>query len=156
AAEGAPPREHTVITGERAGLRADDAAGVGAALDAPAKAAYRARVGELREELEEARDWADGERAARAQVELDFIERELARAGGLGGRDRPIASPAERARQNVGRAISKAVHRIATPLPELGAHLERAVHTGTFCSYRPEPEPAFPLLAAPPGPAVGA
>ena len=77
----------------RAEPTADDAAGAGAGLDAQAKAAYRARVEELREELEQARDWADDERAARAQEELDFIARELARAVGLGGRDRPTASP---------------------------------------------------------------
>ena len=130
----------------RAELRADDAAGAGAALDARAKAAYRARVDELREELEQARDWADDERVARAQEELDFIARELARAVGLGGRDRPTASQAERARQNVGRAVHKAVRQIATALPELGAHLERAVHTGATCSYRPAPEPAFARL----------
>ena len=116
--------------GARAELRADDAAGAGAALDARAKAAYRARVDELREELEQARDWADDERAARAQEELDFIARELARAVGLGGRDRPTASQAERARQNVGRAVHKAVRQIAAALPELGAHLERAVQHG--------------------------
>ena len=82
---------------------------------------------------------------ARAQEELDFIARELARAVGLGGRDRPTASQAERARQNVGRAVHKAVRQIATALPELGAHLERAVRTGATCSYRPDPEPAFAL-----------
>jgi hypothetical protein len=127
AAEGAPPRTRSAIADREVELRADDAAGAGAALDAQAKAAYRARVEELREEVEQARDWADGERAARAQEELDFIARELARAVGLGGRDRPTASQAERARQNVGRAINNAVRRIAAALPELGAHLERAI-----------------------------
>ena len=126
------------VAGARAELRADDAGGAGAALDAQAKAAYRARVEELREELEQARDWADDERAVRAQEELDFIARELARAVGLGGRDRPTASQAERARQNVGRGVHKAVRQIATALPELGGHLERAVHTGATCSYRPD------------------
>jgi predicted ATPase/class 3 adenylate cyclase len=154
AAEGAPPHTRSAIADREVELRADDAAGAGAGLDAQAKAAYRARIEELREEIEQARDWADGERAARAQEELDFIARELARAVGLGGRDRPTASQAERARQNVGRAINNAVRRIAAALPELGAHLERAIHTGASCSYRPEPEPAFVVLPEPPGPAM--
>jgi predicted ATPase len=154
AADGVPPREPSAITEWRVDLGADDAAGAGPALDAQAKAVYRARVGELREEVEQAQAWADLERAARAQEELDFIARELARAVGLGARDRPMASQAERARQNVGRAIHKAVGRIAAVLPELGAHLERAVHTGAWCSYRPKPEPAFALLLVPPGPAA--
>jgi predicted ATPase/class 3 adenylate cyclase len=156
AVRGAPARGGAALAGERAELRADDAAGAGAALDARAKAAYRARVDELREELEQARDWADGERAVRAQEELDFIACELARAVGLGGRDRPTASQAERARQNVGRAVHKAVRQIAAALPELGAHLERAVHTGTTCSYRPDPDPAFALLSEAPAPAASA
>ena len=76
----------------------------------------------------------------------------LARAVGLGGRDRPTASAAERARQSVGRAVRKAVRQIAAALPELGAHLERTVSTGVFCAYRPDPEPAFALLAEAPEP----
>ena len=118
-------------------------------LDEQAKSEYRARVQGLREELEEARTWNDDERAARAQEELDFIGRELAQAVGLGGRDRPAASQAERARQSVGRAIRKAVRHIADELPQLGVHLERAVKTGAFCTYSPEPENPFPLLAGP-------
>jgi class 3 adenylate cyclase len=156
AATGAPARGGAALAGARAELNADDAVGAGAALDARAKAAYRARVDELQEELEQARDWADHERAARAQEELDFIARELARAVGLGGRDRPIASQAERARQNVGRSVHKAVRQIAAALPELGAHLERAVHTGATCSYRPDPEPALALLREAPAPTVSA
>jgi predicted ATPase/class 3 adenylate cyclase len=139
--------------GRRAEPMADDAAGAGAGLDAHAKAAYRARVAELREEIEQARDWADHERVARAREELDFIARELTRAVGLGGRDRPTASQAERARQNVGRAVHKSVRQIAATLPELGAHLERAIHTGAFCSYRPDPEPAVAFLPQAPAPA---
>ena len=141
---------------KRAELTADDASGVGAGLDAQAKAAYRARVQELRAQLEQARDGADDERAARAQQELDFIAHELARALGLGGRDRPIASQAERARQNVGRAIHKTVRQVVAVLPELGAHLDRAVSTGAFCSYNSAPEPCFPFLAEAPTPAVSA
>jgi predicted ATPase len=150
AAEGAP-----ASTGRPPEPMADDATGAGAALDARAKAAYRARVEELHEEIEQARDWADHERVARAREEMDFIARELARAVGLGGRDRPTASQAERARQNVGRALHKATRQIAAALPELGAHLERAIHTGGFCSYRPDPDPALPFLLQAPAPASG-
>ena len=137
-------------------LTADDAAA-----SAPGSTRRRRpRIGrgceELRAQLEQARDWADDERAARAQQELDFIAHELARALGLGGRDRPTASQAERARQNVGRAVHKAVRQIVAALPELGAHLERAVSTGAFCSYDSAPEPCFPFLSEAPTPAVSA
>ena len=128
--------------GSRAELTADDAIGAGAGLDEQAKAAYRTRVAELREDLEQAREWADDERAARAQEELDFIARELARAVGLGGRDRPTASPAERARQSVGRAVRKAVRQIAAALPELGAHLDAP--SAPACSAHIVPTPRRP------------
>jgi tetratricopeptide (TPR) repeat protein len=45
----------------------------------------------------------DAERAAQADAERDFLVRELARAFGLGGRDRRAASASERARAGVTR-----------------------------------------------------
>ena len=65
AAEGTQARADP-LAAKRGELTADDA-GVGAGLDAQAKAAYRARVQDLRAQLEQARGWADDERAARAQ-----------------------------------------------------------------------------------------
>jgi non-specific serine/threonine protein kinase len=120
-------------------LSVGDGGDAGAMLDAPAKAAYRARVEELREELEEAERFHDVERAARAREELEFVGQELARAVGLGGRDRRAASSAERARVNVTRAIRGAVRAIAEHDARLGHHLERSVRTGIFCTYAPGP-----------------
>jgi hypothetical protein len=60
----------------------------GTLLDATAKAAHKARLGELRADLEEARSGNDPVRASGARAELDFLAAELARAVGLGGRDR--------------------------------------------------------------------
>jgi tetratricopeptide (TPR) repeat protein len=123
-----------------AGLTVGDAAvGTGAALDGPAKAAYKRRIEDLREEVEEAVQWGDPERAARAREEIEFIARELAAAVGLGGRDRPQASDAERARVNVTRAIKTAVRKLAAQDAELGAELEATVHTGLFCRHDPDP-----------------
>ncbi|MCW3022953.1 MAG: hypothetical protein JWR30_2275, partial [Conexibacter sp.] len=111
----------------------------GELLDPTAKAAYRERVVELREELDEAERFHDVERVARLREELDFIGAELARAVGLGGRDRKAGSAAERARVNVTRAIRAAVRAIAEHDPRLGHHLERSVRTGVFCAYQPGP-----------------
>ncbi len=111
----------------------------GELLDAQAKAAYRQRLEELEEEIEEAEAWNDTERAANAREEREFIARELSAAVGLGGRDRRGASAAERARVNVTRAIKSALARIDEHSSALGAHLERTVRTGTFCSYSPDP-----------------
>ena len=116
-----------------------DGGDAGALLDPEAKAAYRERVAELREDLEEAERFHDVERAARLREELDFIGAELARAVGLGGRDRRAGNAAERARVNVTRAIRGAVRAIAEHDARLGHHLERAVRTGVFCAYQPGP-----------------
>ena len=111
----------------------------GELLDPSARAAYRRRLEDLREELEEAQRWSDLERAARAQQEIDFLTDELARAVGLGGRSRSAGSAAERARVNVSRTIGAVVKKIAAGSPALGQHLTAAVRTGYFCAYEPDP-----------------
>ncbi len=108
-------------------------------LDPAARAAYKRRLDDLRDALEEARQWNDLERAARAEHEIAFLTAELAHAVGLGGRSRAAASAAERARVNVSRTIGAVVKKIAAGSPALGQHLTAAVRTGYFCSYSPDP-----------------
>jgi tetratricopeptide (TPR) repeat protein len=119
----------------------------GPVLDSQAKAAYRARVNELQEEIDEADAFNDPERAARAREELAFVARELAGAVGLHGRDRKTGSDAERARVNVTRAIRTALKRISEHDAALGRGLGAAIRTGTFCVYEPPPgeEPSWDL-----------
>jgi tetratricopeptide (TPR) repeat protein len=120
-------------------LKSSPIGDAGEILDARAKDEYRRRLGALDEEIEEARTFGDPERLARAERERDFLVRELAGALGLGGRHRRAASPAERARVSVTRAIRAALARIGEQSPALGEHLERTIRTGTFCSYAPDP-----------------
>jgi eukaryotic-like serine/threonine-protein kinase len=139
------------------GLRRADvvAAGLGVSrleaadplLDAQARDAYRRRLRELEEDLEEARSWSDPERAARAHAEIDALTTELARSAGLDGRDRSLATPAERARVSVTKATRTAIRMIGRHCPALGQHLTVSVHTGRFCSYAPpgETPPAWSL-----------
>jgi hypothetical protein len=116
-----------------------DLGDAGELLDARAKAAYKARLGELAAELEEAERCNDPGRAAQARAEREFLVRELARAVGLGGRDRRAASHAERARLNVTRAIRAAMANLARANPSLGQHLSATIRTGRYCSYTPDP-----------------
>jgi hypothetical protein len=116
-----------------------DLGDAGVLLDATAKAAYQARLVELRAELEEAEVFNDPARAAKARHELEFLVAELARAAGLGGRDRRAASHAERARLNATRAIRAAVANLARADPALGRHLAATVRTGRYCAYTPDP-----------------
>lgn len=121
------------------GLTVDGTGDAGPLLDAQAKAAYGRRLQDLRADADEAETMGDAARAARAQEEIDALAHELARAVGLGGRDRKAAATAERARVNVSRAIRAAIARIAERSPSLGHHLDSTIRTGTYCSYTPDP-----------------
>ena len=103
------------------------------------RSAYRRRLSELREELEEAKEPGNVERAERAEQEIDALTRELSRAVGLGGRDRRAGSASERARQSIGKSVKTVLERIAQNDAALGDVLTRCIRTGTFCSYQPDP-----------------
>lgn len=119
------------------------AADLGPGLDARAKREYRQRLHLLQAELEEAETARDHIRAERAQVEMEALLRELKRAVGLGGRDRPTGSAAERARVNVVRSLRRTITAIGQQAPLLGAHLDESVRTGRHCIYLPEPGSAL-------------
>jgi len=104
-------------------------------LDARALAEFRRRLAELDDDLAEAEQWNDTERASRARTERDFLLRELASATGIHGRPRRLGSQSERARVNVTRAIRSAIDRIRIHNPAAAAYLDQAVRTGTYCSY---------------------
>jgi hypothetical protein len=106
-------------------------------LDDRARAAYRARLGDLDDELAEADARHDIERSARLAAERDALIDELARATGLGGRRRRLGDATERARTTVTARIRDAIGRIERAHPELGRHLRASIVTGTRCAYRP-------------------
>jgi hypothetical protein len=139
---GGGPLEQAPGAGELAEARLTSAAGLGDAgelLDARARGAYRRRLADIREEQEDAERCHDSGRAERAREEREFLERELARALGLGGRARRAGSAAERARLNVTRALASAVRKLAAEDPDLGEHLAATIRTGLFCCYTPDP-----------------
>ena len=123
----------------------------GEMLDARAKNAYRRRLTEIDDDIAQARALGDTERESQADAERDFLARELSRAVGLGGRDRRAASASERARVGVTRAIRYAMTRIGEHHPMLGAHLNLAIRTGTYCGYLPDPRAAAAWKFSPPG-----
>ena len=132
-------RAAQVDSGQAADLPRSALGDAGEILDARAKDAYRRRLAEIDDDIEQARATGDAERAAQADAERDFLVRELARAFGLSGRDRRAASASERARAGVTRAIRQAIARIGEHHPQLGEHLSRTIRTGTYCAYSPDP-----------------
>ncbi len=128
---------------EKAGIHIGSLGDAGEMLDEQAKIAYRRRLSELREELEEAKQVGNIERAESAEQEIDALTSELSRAVGLGGRNRRAASASERARQSIGKTIKSVLERIAQSDAALGDILSRCIKTGTVCSYQPDPD--FPI-----------
>jgi hypothetical protein len=109
-------------------------------LDAQAKAEYKCRLHELRQDLNEAERFNDLQRKTEIHNELQAISDNLASAVGLGGRDRETSSDAERARSAVTKCIKKAIQKIGDVNPLLRYHLAARIKTGYFCSYNPHPE----------------
>ena len=106
----------------------------GELLDAQARDAYRRRLVEIEDDIEQARAMRDGERAAQAEAEREFLVRELSRAVGLGGRDRRAGAASERARAGVTRAIRQTIARLASITPSWGTTL-----SGPFAPARTAP-----------------
>lgn len=117
--------------------RAADRLGADPVLDEAARRAYRRRLEQLAEAIDEAVLGGDDEVAARLDRERGILIDELARATGLGGRSRRLGDSSERARKAVSARIRDAIRRIAEQDPDLGTHLEESVSTGTVCAYRP-------------------
>lgn len=129
---------HVLDLVEPGGAAAAAGGGVGPLLDDRATRAYRERLREIEDDLDEATAMADEARVARLRQERDLLVAELARAYGLGGRARTAADPVERARKAVSMRIATALRAMTAADPALGRHLDRSIVTGRYCSYRPE------------------
>jgi len=122
------------------GLASDEAGALvdsdaGEVIDAQAARAYRERLRVLKRQL--ARANAGDPRLDALRREHAVIERELAAGVGLAGKPRRAGSASERARINVQRRLRDAIRRIAEADSALGRYLDRAIRTGTYCSYDP-------------------
>ncbi len=133
-----PTVRHGVVPGED-GLVASDGGHAGLHLDDQARAAYRRRLSEIDDDIDDATTMNDQARLALAIDDREYLIAELSRAVGLGGRARMAGATAERARTSVTRSMRYALHRLAEHHPTLGDHLVQAIGTGTYCVYRPDP-----------------
>jgi len=106
-------------------------------VDRTALAQYRQRLAELDDDRAEAERYHDSERVARAQTEREALLDELRTVSGLGGQSRLSGAHAgERARKAVSARIKDAIRHLETSMPQLAAHLDQAIVTGTWCRYR--------------------
>ena len=111
----------------------------GTVLDATARAAYRRRLVDLRDELAEAAAYGDLGRTDRLRAEMEFLTEQLASAMGIGGAARRVGGPSERARSAVTQNIRSTLKRLVQALPVLDEPLARRIRTGAFCAYEPDP-----------------
>ena len=134
-----PGREMLAL--ELAGVAGGAAPGgdAGELLDGEARAAYRARLGELQAELEEGTRNNDLAQRDRCRAEMDVITSQLSAAVGLGGRARRAGDPNERARQSVTKAIRGTIRRVADEHEPLGRYLSNTIRTGITCCFDPDP-----------------
>jgi predicted ATPase len=109
----------------------------GPVLDRDALRAYRRRLAELDDDLDDAAIHGDAGRQVPLTAERAALIAELKRATGLGGRPRRSGSPAEKARLNVTRTIRHAIADLSTKVPGLAAHLDESIVTGVSCCYQP-------------------
>ncbi len=108
-------------------------------LDEQTVRAYRQRLADLEDDLDEADRHGDLARAAALGAERDALVDELSAAFGLGGRVRRVGSdPDERLRKAVSARVRASIDRIESLSPALGRHLRNAVRTGFWCAYEPE------------------
>ena len=110
----------------------------GEMLDPQARAEYRRRVVELREEIDDAEQRHDLGRTETLRTELDLLVDELRAAVGAGGRVRRVSGDVERERVAITRRIRSAIAQIAKHHEPLGEHLASTVTTGYYCAYRPD------------------
>lgn len=106
-------------------------------LDPAATSHYRKWLATLEAELDEHEANHDDGRAERVRSERDWLVGELSAAAGLAGRVREFAGAEEKARIAVGKAIRRALTRIATADAVIGDALRDGVQTGNRCCYRP-------------------
>jgi len=102
--------------------------------DEQARRAYKARLDDLRSELEEAEEFADVGRAERLREEIEQLVSQLA---GQFGRRAPRQGPSETARKAVTKVIRTQIGKLLEMHPALGRHLSATIRMGTVCVYAP-------------------
>lgn len=108
-------------------------------LDNDSRAAYRRRLAEVQDDIDEATAMNDLGRRELAERDREYLIAELRSAVGLGGRARTTGGSAERARTAVTRSVRYALDRLAEHHQPAATHFRQRIHTGTYCSYSADP-----------------
>ncbi|MGH3786013.1 MAG: ATP-binding protein [Pseudonocardiaceae bacterium] len=119
-------------------------------IDRRALDSYRRRLADLDDEIDEAVRHHDDARGTLLAAERLALLGELRRVTNVERRPRQFANhPAERARKAVAARVRDAIRKLEPVQPELAAHLERSIVTGTYCRYRPDENRAWKVDVRP-------
>jgi tetratricopeptide (TPR) repeat protein len=97
------------------GLAASYGGGTGPVIDDQAVRAYKRRLSEIEEDVDEAKAMGDLGRVALATADRDYLVGELSRAFGLGGRQRQSGDPSDLPAHDLREPRSRARHRGRRP-----------------------------------------
>jgi hypothetical protein len=114
-----------------------DAGSAQPVLDKTAIREYRHRLSQLPAEIDALETRNDTRRAAQARAEREWLITALSGASAIGDRTRRFTDDPERARIAVGKAIRRAMARIAEADAVIGENLRGRIRTGIRCSYWP-------------------
>ena len=121
------------------GLYVSNLGGTGPLMDEQGKNAYKNRIKELDEQIEEADELGDTHKVEELKDEKDKIVKQLAADFGLGGKSRIGNSAIETIRKNVLKRIRIERKNLDETFPEFSKPLA-CIKTGTECKYLPHPD----------------
>ena len=116
-----------------------DLGDAGVRLDAQAKANYKKHLKNNALEREAAIARKDKAAIQRLDKDTELVRQALKSGTKLGGRDARELGHYDRARNAVGRAISRALDKMKEPMPDLHAHLDNAIKN-RFARPRYQPD----------------
>jgi hypothetical protein len=121
------------------GLSLGDLGDAGDTLTPEGKSRLEQAIRVLQEQIDEAREFGNDEKAAKLEQEQEEILSHITTESGLGGKPRKASSSIERLRKAVTKRIRDDIKKITTTCPDLGHHLNETIRTGTQCHYSPHP-----------------
>lgn len=121
------------------GLSVGDLGHAGDALTPDGKKRLKAEIRKIQDQIDDAAELGDQEKQAGLEARQEEILRHITTQSGLGGRTRKASSAIEKIRTSVTKRIKADIKKITKTAPDLGSHLDQAIHTGTHCQYSPHP-----------------
>jgi len=119
------------------GLSVIDSSDAGQCIDSVAIKAYKSRIDELKDLIEDAREFDDIESIENYEDEYDAILSELRRSTNLKGMPKIDKSDNRRVSQTVSKSIKNAINEIIKQSPGLAKYLTNYISTGNKCEYKP-------------------